>query len=1152
MLTLGLGLGLTMRRGFMGGGGGVPATAPAQITGGQWTLTDSPSAGGDKLSLDITALPSDGGSPITALQWRVSGGAAQILSGLGVGERLVTVLAETAADLQVRAVNAIGSGPWSDIKTVTPTVLAGSTGFASNPTLRGDFLQGQVIYSDYAVSDPLVVAVQDEWLYNGVVIFGELNRTYALANAPTVGDTIQHRARTKNGTGWDAWVTSDIKTYATPAYLTTRYFGANTFASDGGFPAPAGATSITNAGGTNLILSSGSVVPATDGVTSGTITFNTGVSVTIIAVPNARSVATIDGMRTAMQAAGLVRGTHKILMRGGVDYNPTRARKDVTLASAIGGTPDVGYVEISPHTNEPKPVIWHIGFQGSGKPDGLSEFGFRFTDVIFGGTGSTDADLIDANVQKSFALGRSGGADNEKVRGLAFVNCYFGTFGTDAAADWKRRLTGFSDQSTFYFCRFINCVFDRVAYALQNPMHCLVQGCLIERFSRDAILTNMSGAVFAWNEISRAQPVHEGFVNPTVLSNAANNFVIDVTGAEFIKTLSQSSREDGRWTILSGDGDLAAYVGVNGSFVGGSTVQNGTSAGIQLDLTGVNFATVTNWEIRLTSWHTDAFQSTRRDGVTFARSPVLEYPEYVGCDAAFIGNILNPPDWPNFSVMQCLFSENQNGLDSARTFLAGNNFVGPFYHGIKLADQGSGVAFYNTVTSGVYPNNSSAIGFNSGDGVANAPDGLKQPEDSLMWNNIAHAYTASKPGGNNMDGITQGGNQTVDINGANLSTLFIDPQVKTGLALTDPLFVRGSYHYRVSAAMAAAKVGAIGNPDVSFTNRTLTIPPIAYGGRVDTTEVAGTLQVSGRNLAASDDVYWLLSNSAAASYTAAQIKAAGNGGALPSGAVGAGKKATQSPTARWTDTVAGLPDASYKLHSTADRDGALADAVVTSSPLKIVSNAAHPTLVLADFKGGSAAATGFTAPALAASIASSDLLAFSFHRGYGTIGNVTINGVVAENLATDLNLSTGNIYSLRRIANPNTLTSVDAILTGLSYSAAGGGAIALLSSQDANTYQLAGVAASPTTGATNVATTASVLAGDIVVAMLANTSGDFGAITWTGLDQLFATIQGGTSARYAALASKVIAADNAAYPLGAAWPTGRNNVNLVYAILRKV
>ena len=110
----------------------VPATVPAAFTVGQWTLTDSPSLGGDTLTIDITIMPSDGGSPITALQYTVNAGSSwnTIPSGTGVGSRIITVTALTSTSVQIRAVNAVGNALASDTKTATPTVAAGGGNLA--------------------------------------------------------------------------------------------------------------------------------------------------------------------------------------------------------------------------------------------------------------------------------------------------------------------------------------------------------------------------------------------------------------------------------------------------------------------------------------------------------------------------------------------------------------------------------------------------------------------------------------------------------------------------------------------------------------------------------------------------------------------------------------------------------------------------------------------------------------------------------------------------------------------------------------------------------------------------------------------------------------------------------------------------------------
>jgi hypothetical protein len=107
-------------------GGSPSATAPAAFTAGQWTAAATATAG--QISFDLTTLPADGDSAITALEYRVGTGAAIAFTGTGTGVRVVTagLTAGAATDLQVRAVNTVGAGAWSDVKNRTP--LAGGGG----------------------------------------------------------------------------------------------------------------------------------------------------------------------------------------------------------------------------------------------------------------------------------------------------------------------------------------------------------------------------------------------------------------------------------------------------------------------------------------------------------------------------------------------------------------------------------------------------------------------------------------------------------------------------------------------------------------------------------------------------------------------------------------------------------------------------------------------------------------------------------------------------------------------------------------------------------------------------------------------------------------------------------------------------------------
>ena len=104
---------------------------PAAFAAVEWILADNPSEGGDELTLTVLSVPSDGGAAITALQYRVDSGsgygAAQTLSGTGIGPRNIAVLAETETNVQLRALNAVGEGDWSDAKTATPSSMASET-----------------------------------------------------------------------------------------------------------------------------------------------------------------------------------------------------------------------------------------------------------------------------------------------------------------------------------------------------------------------------------------------------------------------------------------------------------------------------------------------------------------------------------------------------------------------------------------------------------------------------------------------------------------------------------------------------------------------------------------------------------------------------------------------------------------------------------------------------------------------------------------------------------------------------------------------------------------------------------------------------------------------------------------------------------------
>ncbi|MDE3239689.1 MAG: hypothetical protein KGN33_12080 [Paracoccaceae bacterium] len=108
-----------------------PPRVPLQFLSAFWQLADSPSAAGDRVSVSVKGLPYSGGGPLDAIEVQVDSGSGygmpQSLGLSGPGTVTLTVLAGVAARVQIRAVNAMGAGPWSPAQVVTPSTLAPQT-----------------------------------------------------------------------------------------------------------------------------------------------------------------------------------------------------------------------------------------------------------------------------------------------------------------------------------------------------------------------------------------------------------------------------------------------------------------------------------------------------------------------------------------------------------------------------------------------------------------------------------------------------------------------------------------------------------------------------------------------------------------------------------------------------------------------------------------------------------------------------------------------------------------------------------------------------------------------------------------------------------------------------------------------------------------
>lgn len=102
------------------------ATVPSAFGDDDWTLIAAASSGGNTLQIDVQTLPNNGGATITDIEYRLEGGSAVSLSSATTGLYNITVTADTETDVEIRAVNSVGDGAWSNVQTQTPQRSGGS------------------------------------------------------------------------------------------------------------------------------------------------------------------------------------------------------------------------------------------------------------------------------------------------------------------------------------------------------------------------------------------------------------------------------------------------------------------------------------------------------------------------------------------------------------------------------------------------------------------------------------------------------------------------------------------------------------------------------------------------------------------------------------------------------------------------------------------------------------------------------------------------------------------------------------------------------------------------------------------------------------------------------------------------------------------
>lgn len=191
--------------------------APDAFTAGQWSVADAGTSG--DATIAITTLPANNGSAITALEYRLNGGAAASLGGATTGSYGISGLTDgSATNVQVRAVNANGAGLWSDTKSVTatgiPAAFTAGQWTLSDLTTGGDAriaISSLPSAAGSALTDLEAKVGAGAWTSLG----GATTGNYDLLNAFTDGvpTNVQIRAVNANGPGAD----SDTKSVTTTA-----------------------------------------------------------------------------------------------------------------------------------------------------------------------------------------------------------------------------------------------------------------------------------------------------------------------------------------------------------------------------------------------------------------------------------------------------------------------------------------------------------------------------------------------------------------------------------------------------------------------------------------------------------------------------------------------------------------------------------------------------------------------------------------------------------------------------------------------------------------------------------------------------------------------------------------------------------------------
>jgi hypothetical protein len=277
------------------------ATAPGAFGAGDWSVSNTNVPGEAELS--IVAMPTNGGSTISAVQYRVDNGPWTPLGGVGTGDYTLAGLPEGALDIEIRAVNAVGPSSVSDTKVLmqsgSPEAFAAGqwsvagTGTAGEAALtitalpsdngaaltRGQFRVNSGAYTDFTTTLGL----------------GSFVLPFAFTDG--VPGNIEIRARNGNGAGPG----SDVKSVTTNGSTASIDAGTGSYANG---PNPTlTVTDVSTSGTTGPFFLDIALLPnGTGSLTQADMTNGGGAVVEKLTLGPATNIEDLDGALTLTEA----------------------------------------------------------------------------------------------------------------------------------------------------------------------------------------------------------------------------------------------------------------------------------------------------------------------------------------------------------------------------------------------------------------------------------------------------------------------------------------------------------------------------------------------------------------------------------------------------------------------------------------------------------------------------------------------------------------------------------------------------------------------------------------------------------------------------------------------------------------------------------